>query len=125
MHLNIVLHAKSSQDLAKGLMFSKPLREDQCAFFSFPYADDHSFWNKNVSYPISLLFLDENFEIKHIGSLDTGQEKPVRSNYPLIKYVVEGHINLPIENDINIGDFCLPEKNIIKIIKVNNKHKKN
>jgi len=125
MHLNIILHANKSNELSKGLMFSKPLEKDQCAFFTFPYVDDHSFWNKNVDYPISLLFLDENFKIKHIGSLDKQQEKSIRSNYPLIKYVIEGHVDLPIENDINIGDYCFPEKNKIKIIKVTGKDKKN
>jgi len=124
MLLKIILNANKVNELSKGLMFSNPLEKDECAFFTFPYTDDHSFWNKNVDYPISLLFLDENFEIKHIDRLEKQQETPIRSNYPFIKYVVEGHNDLPVENDINIGDFCFPEKNIIKIIKVDKNHKK-
>jgi uncharacterized membrane protein (UPF0127 family) len=98
-------------------MFSKPLDNDECAFFIFNHLDDHSFWNKNVDYPISLLFLDENFEIKNIGNLKANQEQPFKSGYPLTKYVIEGHIDMPKEYDIQINDYCLPEKNKIKILK--------
>lgn len=117
MLLNIRFTASTPDALAKGLMFSKPLAKDECAFFVFRQPNEQSFWNKNVDYPISLLFLDENFEIKNIGRLDAQQEKPCRSEFPYTKYVLEGHEDLPKEFDIQIGDFCLPDKNKIKLIK--------
>jgi uncharacterized membrane protein (UPF0127 family) len=98
-------------------MYSKPLDKDECAFFIFRNLDDHSFWNKNVDYPISLLFLDENFEIKNIGKLEAQQEKPCRADYPLTKYVLEGHSELPKECDIKLGDYCLINNNQVKIVK--------
>ena len=118
MLLNIRFTAQTPETLAKGLMHSAPLDKSECALFIFNYLDDHSFWNKNVDYPISLFFLDENFEIKNIGKLDAHQEKPCRAEYPLTKYVVEGHSDLPIEFDIRVGDFCLPDNNKIKVLKV-------
>ena len=118
MLLDIRFIAQTPETLAKGLMHSAPLDKNECALFIFNYLDDHSFWNKNVDYPISLLFLDENFEIKNIGKLDAHQEKPCRAEYPLTKYVVEGHSDLPIEFDIRVGDFCLPDNNKIKVLKV-------
>jgi uncharacterized membrane protein (UPF0127 family) len=121
MHLKIRFTAKSNEELAKGLMFSKPLANDECALFIFRYLDDHSFWNKNVNFPISLLFMDENFEIKNIGKLDANQEKPCRAEYPMTKYVLEGHADLPKEYDIKVGDFCLPENHKIKLIRGKNK----
>ena len=121
MHLNIRLLANTPESLSKGLMFSEPLAKDECAFFLFNHLDDHSFWNKNVDYPISLLFLDENFEIRNIGKLKAHQETSCRANFPLTKYVVEGHIDLPDELNIKVGDFCLPENNKIKILKEKNK----
>lgn len=121
MHLNIRFVADKPESLARGLMFSSPLANDECAFFVFNHLDDHSFWNKNVDFPISLLFLDENFEIKNIGNLEAQQERPCRSGYPFIKYVVEGHIDLPKEKNLLVGDFCLPENNKIKILKGKNK----
>jgi uncharacterized membrane protein (UPF0127 family) len=117
MYLDIRFVAKTNEDLAKGLMYSKPLLNNECAFFIFKHLDDHSFWNKNVDFPISLLFLDENFQIKDIGKLEAHQEKPCRSGYPMIKYVLEGHVDLPVENDIKVNDYCLPGNDKIKIIK--------
>ncbi len=117
MHLKIILLADKPDTLASGLMFTEPLRFDECAFFIFKYTNDYSFWNKNVSYPISLFFLDENFKIQNIGKLEANQEQPCWSNYPLTKYVVEGHHLLPKEYDIQIGDYCIPEDNKINIIK--------
>jgi uncharacterized membrane protein (UPF0127 family) len=114
--LHIRFIAKKPQELAKGLMFSEPLKKDECAMFVFNHMGDHSFWNKNVSYPISLLFLDENFKIQNIGFLEAEQEKPCRANFPLTKYVIEGHKDLPAEKNIKLGDFCFPEKNKIKIV---------
>ena len=117
MHLNVRFFAQTPEQLSKGLMFSRPLEMDECAFFIFKHLDDHSFWNKNVDYPISLFFLDENYKIKNIGRLDAHQEKPCRAEYPFTKYVVEGHSDLPAEHDIKVGDFCLPENQKIKLIK--------
>jgi hypothetical protein len=125
MLLNIRFTAKSPEQVAKGLMHSSPLERDECALFVFGHPDGYSFWNKNVDYPISLFFLDENFEIKNIGHLDAQQEKPCRSEYPMTKYVVEGHSDLPKEFDIKIGDFCLPENEKIKILKGKRKELKN
>jgi uncharacterized membrane protein (UPF0127 family) len=115
--LKIRFIAKQADELAKGLMFAKPLEIEECAFFIFPQPGEHSFWNKNVDFPISLIYLDENFEVRNIGELKAHQEKPNRSEYPYIKYVIEGHHLLPLEKNITIGDFCIPEENIIKILK--------
>ena len=117
MYLDIRFNAKTPEQLSKGLMHSNPLEKKECAFFSFKYLDNHSFWNKNVDFPICLLFLDENFQIRDIGKLNAHQENPCRSGYPLTKYVIEGHADLPKENDIRVNDYCLPENEKIKIIK--------
>ncbi len=117
MKLKIRFIAKTDEELSKGLMFSDPLTIDECSLFIFKYLSDHSFWNKNVNYPICLLFMDENFKIMDIGHLDANQEKPCRSRFPLTKYVLEGHKDLVEEYNIHIGDFCLPEsEKEIKII---------
>jgi uncharacterized protein len=116
MHLNIKLLCNTAETQRKGLMFSDPLSLYDCAFFVFNHLDSHSFWNKNVDFPISLCFLDENFKIQDIGELKEHQETPCRSKYPLTKYVVEGHIDLPKELNIKIGDFFFPEKNKLKIL---------
>ena len=44
-------------------MHSEPLEKYEVAYFVFPYKGMHSFWNKNVSYPLSLAFLNSDNEI--------------------------------------------------------------
>lgn len=117
MLLNVRFIANTPETLSKGLMHSNPLDKDECAFFVFKHPDECSFWNKNVDYPICLLFMDENFEIKNIGELQAHQEKPCRSQFPATKYVLEGHYDLPKECDIQVGDFCLPHENKIKLVR--------
>lgn len=121
--LKIRFNAKKQDELSKGLMFHKPLDKEECALFSFNNPGEYSFWNKNVSFPISLLFCDENYKIQHIGHLDANQEKPCGSKYPYTKYVIEGHSDLPNEHNIQIGDYCVPKNNKITIIKGDKKHK--
>ena len=126
MLLNLRFVAKTPEMLTQGLMHSKPLDINEGALFIFRNTDNHSFWNKNVNYPISLFFMDENFEIKNIGALEANQEKPCRADFPLTKYVLEGHSDLPKEFDITIGDYCLPEdENKIKLLKGKAKQLKN
>lgn len=116
MLLRIKLFCDTPEKQTKGLMYASPLNRDECAFFKFSYSDEKSFWNKNVNFPISLLFLDDNFIVRNIGRLGAHQETPCRSNYPLTRYVIEGHEELINEN-IKIGDCCLIEHDFIKVIK--------
>jgi len=120
MHLLIKYFCNTPETQARGLMHTQPIKMNECAFFVFNYLSDFSFWNKNVDYDICLLFLDENFEIRDIGELQAQQEKPCKSRFPLTKYVVEGHIDLPKEHNIKVGDYCLPENNKIKLLKKGN-----
>lgn len=96
--------ASNNKDLEKGLMFSEPLKENEGALFVFPYSRQVSFWNKNVSFPISLLFLNENMIIQDIGSLTSFQEEPCVSRTSNVKYVLELPLNY--KNVINLDDIC-------------------
>lgn len=108
---NIVLYASNAEKREKGLMFTKPLNQDECALFVFPRAADHTFWNKNVSYPLSLIFCDSKNNVVAIKYMDANSTKPCRANNSNIKYVIEMidgaekniHINdiLVIDNDGN------------------------
>lgn len=123
--LHIRFTATKPEELARGLMHSSPLDMDECAMFAFNQPGEYSFWNKNVDYPISLLFLDDKFQVKNIGKLDAQQEKPCRSEFPLTKYVIEGHAEMPAEYGIQIEDYCLPEKARITIVKKGGRKPKN
>ena len=71
-----------------GLMKKPKLEIDECCFFKFPYPNYLSFWNKNVSFDINVVFVDSNLNIINIEELKANQESPVSSNEPAI-YVVE------------------------------------
>lgn len=103
--LQIRFNAKTEEELSRGLMYSAPLEDDECAVFTFKYPSDHSFWNKNVTYPISLLFLDDNLRLVHIGHLNAHQESSCSSHYPYVKYVIECHEDYPKKNNVEIGDY--------------------
>ena len=62
---------------ARGLMHSAPLGEDEAALFIFPRAERHAFWNRNVSFPIDVAYLDDAMKIVDIQHLGAHQEEPV------------------------------------------------
>ena len=86
--------ADSDLKRMKGLMFQDPLDINECALFVFPYKGKHSFWNKNVSFPISLFFCNEDKEIIDIKKLEPEQREAVCPSSYDIKYVIEAHIDL-------------------------------
>lgn len=99
---NIILYASNTEKREKGLMFSDPLKKDECALFIFPRVSDHSFWNKNVSYPLSLIFCDSNNEVVAIKNMEAESTKSCRANNSNVKYVIE--LIKDAEEGISLGD---------------------
>jgi uncharacterized membrane protein (UPF0127 family) len=94
--LKTILIAQDNASREKGLMFhNPPLKEDECALFKFDRPGKHSFWNKNVQFPISLLFCSADGKIEDIKYLKANQIDPVVSSSSNITYVVEAHENIP------------------------------
>lgn len=101
--LNIILKADNDGLRTKGLMHSEPLNPDECAFFIFQKAGQHSFWNANVSYPISLIFCDAHKNVKDIRYLQANQLNGVSSNSFDITYVIEAHEDVPKKYGLIVG----------------------
>lgn len=80
--------AETPYDRARGLMFSKPLASNEMAVFKFDSDSTSGFWNRNVSYPIKVVFFDNNFNMVGIKDLNAEQREQV---YPVkpYRYVVE------------------------------------
>ncbi len=85
----IVLYASNAEKREKGLMFTEPLKNDECALFIFPRPGDYSFWNKNVSYPLDIVFCDQNNKVVAKKYMNAQSTKSCRSNNANIKYVIE------------------------------------
>lgn len=112
--MKIILRADNDQKRTKGLMFHEPLGLDECAFFEFPYEGQHCFWNKNVSFPIALIFCNDKMEVEDIKELQAEQTESVKPKSFNIKYVVESHIDAPKKNKIERGIILKIKKNEIK-----------
>jgi len=100
---------------AKGLMFAEPLEDDEVVFFIFPCSDNLSFWNKNVSFDLSLAFLDDTGRVVDFGELKAESEKPVASSRPS-RFVVEAKKGAFDKNGIDIGDIIKYHNNNLIVI---------
>jgi uncharacterized membrane protein (UPF0127 family) len=60
--------AVNAEERARGLMFRDEIHEDQAMLFLFAEEDIHSFWMKNMRFPIDILWLDRDKRIVHIES---------------------------------------------------------
>ena len=58
-----------------GLMHQEALKKNECAFFEFPRLGSHAFWNKNVDFPISLIFCDKNGFVEDVKYLKLIKQK--------------------------------------------------
>ena len=103
--------ADNQETLSKGLMHADPLEDFETAFFIFPEIGNYSFWNKNVSFPLTLAFLDNNFKIVDFKSMEAEQTRSVYPNSNNVKYVVEANKDTFKNLDIEIGDFLIHKGN--------------
>lgn len=98
------LIADNDKLLQKGLMHSEPLEDFEVAYFIFPSKGKHSFWNKNVSYPLTLAFLNSDHEIVDFKDMEAEQTKSVSPDSNFVKYVVEANKDTFKELGIKVGD---------------------
>jgi uncharacterized membrane protein (UPF0127 family) len=81
--------ADTDEKRTRGLMFAEPLEDDEAVLFIFPRADRYGFWNKNVSFGLSLAFCDENGKIIHLADMAADDPTRVESETDDIRFVVE------------------------------------
>jgi len=101
--VKIIINADTEVKRIKGLMHHRPITKKECAFFTMARCGQHSFWNKNVSFPISLIFCNANKEVKEIKTLQAHQTDFVKSDSSDILYIVEAHFSYPQENKVKPG----------------------
>lgn len=96
--------ADNDETRSKGLMHAEPLEEYEVAVFKFPYAGCYSFWNKNVDFPLSLAFLNKDYEIVDFKNLQKQSPKSVSPESNDVVYVIEAKINTFDDLKIKKGD---------------------
>lgn len=75
---------------AKGLSGHKPLSDYEGMLFMFDRPDTYGFWMKDMTFPIDIIWIDENWKIVHIENSVSPNTYP-QSFYPDFpaKYVLE------------------------------------
>ena len=107
--------ADNDDKRSKGLMFADPLEEDEAVFFIFPFSDNHSFWNKNVSFDLRLAFLDELGRVVDFGDLIAQSIKPVASSRPA-RFVVEAAKGAFDRKNVKLGDIIKYQDHSLVIV---------
>jgi len=59
--------AQTSAQKAKGLMFRKEIEQNQGMLFIFEQEKEHSFWMKNVSFPLDIIWIDANKKVVFVS----------------------------------------------------------
>jgi len=108
----------NSETRTLGLMKKPKLEPDECCFFKFPYPNYLSFWNKNVDFDINVAFIDANFNIINIETLQANQTDPVSSNEPAL-YVVE--VNSENFEKIVVFKKISLQDNFVEFLNIKNK----
>jgi uncharacterized membrane protein (UPF0127 family) len=125
MEFSIRLVADTPEKREKGLMFSRPLDEREAALFVFSRTGDYSFWNKNVSYGLSLAFLDDNGKIIRLADMEADNPKAVSADSQDVRYVVEAQHGAFKRTGINEGDIIVYTQNHSLQIKKSDSSTKN
>lgn len=99
--------AVSEMNRQQGLMYRYKMDPNSGMLFVFDSSNHLTFWMKNTYISLDILFLNENFVVKHIDTFTTPLSlKPIHSKFPA-KYVLEVPAGFVLNNGVRIGDEIL------------------
>ncbi len=78
--------ASTPDERATGLMNHESLGENESMLFVYGEEDDRSFWMKNTTIPLDIIFLDSDLEVINIEAADP---EPNTSDENLASYTSE------------------------------------
>lgn len=90
----------------KGLMFHKPLAEDEGMLFKFRHENYYAFWMINVSFPIDMIWIDSGKEIVYVVEHAEPCFLACKAYVPTAKakYVLEVKAGFVKEHKVKVGD---------------------
>lgn len=98
--LNVDLNIQLGLRGLKGRVF---LPDDECALFDMLYEDIHQFWMASVSFPLDLIFVDQNLKIVDVHLNCKAQDTtPITPKTPC-RYIIEVNSGWAEDNDIEVG----------------------
>ena len=85
-------------------MWRKKLGYDKGMLFIFDKSQYVGFWMKNTYIPLSIAFIDTNFQIVQIEKMWPLNEEHIHKSYIPIKYALEVNMGWFRDNGIKVGD---------------------
>lgn len=101
---NVILFANDNKQREKGLMFHEPIEDNEAAVFAFDYPGNYSFWNKNVSFDLSVAFLDETGQILEIQDIPAFSERSITPQSTNVRFVIETNRGTFKQKQLKAGD---------------------
>lgn len=96
--------AENEAERAKGLMFRSYLPDSVGMLFIFEQPDNHSFWMKNTSIPLDIIYIGPDKKIISIAENAQPYSEEAIPPYGLVQYVVEVNAGFTKHNNIQSGD---------------------
>lgn len=108
-----VILATTPSDQSKGLAIKDSMNENEGMLFVFKNPQKHSFWMKDMKFPIDIIWADSSGKIVHIEKnlqpciflLPCTSYSPISDSL----YVLEVVSNFTNKYDINVGDQILSD----------------
>lgn len=95
--------AANDPDRTKGLMDRESLPPDRGMIFVFSREEPRSFWMKNVTFPLDIIFLDAGGKVVDVKRMLPLDLRSVPSARPA-KYAIEVNAGVAAEVGLKIGD---------------------
>lgn len=96
--------AENEAERNKGLMFRSYLPDSVGMLFIFEQPDEHSFWMKNTSIPLDIIYVGPDKKIISIAENTQPYSEESIPPYGLVQYVVEVNAGFTKQNNIQSGD---------------------
>lgn len=108
-----VITATSPQEWYKGLSGLDKLGAKKGMLFIYPQAIRPQITMRDMNFPIDLLFVDKNWEIREIHSLDKNAKNDVISQVP-VHFALEVNRGLTKEAGLHVGRTLYPDPELIE-----------
>lgn len=97
--------ARTLEERGRGLSGQEGLLEDSGMLFIFPTQDRHTFWMKDMRFPLDIIWINEEFKIVDIV-IDASEKEPDKVYAPKENalFVLEVNAGFTKKFSIKIGD---------------------
>lgn len=103
--------ADDDEKRSRGLSYTKKLGKDKGMLFVFPVLSYVEMVMTDMKYPLDFIFLDKDFNVLQIGSLEHDTNETIISQYP-IQMVLEINKGLCEKIGLKVGDKLKPESDL-------------